>query len=57
MVSLNTAAVKGFPGFICDKASVLRDTMKETSSIIYSRLDRRPPPVLFLKFWIEDPGI
>jgi hypothetical protein len=54
MVSLNTAAVKGFRGFLRDKAAMLRETTKETSCIISSLLDRRPP-VFFLHFWIEDP--
>lgn len=56
MVSPNTESVKGFPGFQRDKAVIPRDTMKDTFSIISSLLCRRPP-VLFLKFWTEDPEI
>jgi len=42
MVSPNTPTLKISPGFLRDKAAMLRDTMKETSCIISSLLVRRP---------------
>ena len=57
MESLNTAAVKGYPGFLRDKFVKLRYTMKETSPYYFFAFWREDAPVLFVQFWIENPEI
>jgi len=49
MVSLNTAAVKGSPGFLRDKVVKLRDML-----YYFFTFWIEDPLVLFVQFWIED---